>query len=318
MKKLMKLMALLVVGVFLAACSLEGEQTQSTDNANDTSKQTASTEKSPADLKIGLSVSTLNNPFFVDLKDGVEKTAQENGSEVVVVDAQDDSATQINGIDDLIQQNVDILLVNPVDSDAITSAIEAANKAGIPVITIDRSAAGGEVLTLVASDNVEGGKMAAEYIIEHLGEQAKVVQLEGVPGASATNERGEGFEAAAKDKLDLVASQSANFNRSEGLTVMENMIQANQDIDAVFAQNDEMALGALEALAAAGMSDVMVIGFDGTDDALKEVEAGRLTGTIAQQPFEMGKIAVETAYKHFSGETVEDYIASPLVLEVKQ
>jgi ribose transport system substrate-binding protein len=118
----------------------------------------------------------------------------------------------------------------------------------------------------------------------------------------------------ANDRLNVVESQSANFNRSEGLTVMENIIQSYSDIEAVFAQNDEMALGALEALEAAGMTDVIVVGFDGNDDALAEIEAGRLDATIAQQPYEMGKIAVDTVYDYFSGGTIDEEIGAPLEL----
>ncbi|MCR8968454.1 ribose ABC transporter substrate-binding protein RbsB [Facklamia sp. 7083-14-GEN3] len=267
---------------------------------------------------IGLALSTTNNPFFVDLQEGVEEAAKEMGASVQVVDAQDDATTQLNGLDDLITQGVDILLINPVDSDAIVPAIKNANEANIPVITIDRNAEDGEVISLVASNNVEGGKMAADFIIEKVGEDAQVIQLEGVPGASATNERGQGFEEGAKDKLDIVASQSANFNRSEGLTVMENLLQAHPDVKAVFAQNDEMALGAIEAIKAAGLEeDILVVGFDGNDDGLEAVKEGELAATIAQQPKEMGKLAVEAAIKHLNEEEVEESIASPLELVTK-
>ncbi len=307
MKKIFGLVSIMFMLV-LSAC---GAATLEGDQAGDNGEVE---EKTPEDITIGLSISTLNNPFFGELQNGVVEAAEENGSTVRSVDAQDDTATQVNGIDDLIQQGVDILLINPVDSDAITPAIESANSAGIPVITIDRSSEGGEVLTFIASDNVEGGEMAAEYIIEMIGEDAAVVQLEGVPGASATNERGEGFRNVADEKLNVLESQSANFNRSEGLTVMENIIQSYSDIEAVFAQNDEMALGALEALESAGMNDVIVVGFDGNDDALAEIEAGRLNATVAQQPDEMGRIAVDAVYDYFSGVEVESEIAAPLEL----
>lgn len=266
------------------------------------------------DIKIGLAISTTNNPFFVDLQEGVMAAAEEMGATVQVVDAQDDASAQLNGMDDLITQGVDIILINPVDSDAVVPAIEAANDAGIPVITIDRSSNGGEVVTLVASNNIEGGEMAANFIIEELGENAKVIQLEGVPGASAANERGEGFANGAEGKLEILATQTANFNRAEGLTVMENLLQAHPDVQAVFAQNDEMALGAIEAIEAAGLEDIIVVGFDGNDDGLAAVRDGRLSATIAQQPFEMGRIAVEAAMAYLNGEEVEESVSSPLSL----
>ena len=145
----------------------------------------------PAEITVGLSVSTLSNPFFVSLEEGVNTLATENGTQVISVDAQDDSAKQSNDMDDLIQQGVDVLLINPVDSAAITPGVEAANNAGIPVIMVDRATDAGEYVTLVASDNVAGGEMAAQYIVDQVGENASTLQLEGVPDASATNERGE-------------------------------------------------------------------------------------------------------------------------------
>lgn len=294
--------------LLLAGCggaTLEGDNVESV----------AVEEKDPSELVVGASISTLNNPFFVSLETGINGLAEENGSKIISVDAQDDTAKQTNDIDDLIQQGVDILLINPVDSAAIAPAVEAANSAGIPVITIDRSSDGGQVVTLVASDNVAGGEMAAEYIVEISGEKTNTVQLEGVPGASATRERGEGFTNIAEKSLNLLDSQTANFDRAEGLTVMENMLQAHSDIKAVFAQNDEMALGAIEAIDAAGLTgQIQVVGFDGTEDGMDAVEAGTLSATVAQQPEEMGKLALQAAYDFFAGKTVEEYIASPLEL----
>ena len=309
MKKLFGMTAAALL--LLAGCggaTLEGENAESA----------AVEDKEPSELVIGASISTLNNPFFVSLEAGINGLAEENGSKVISVDAQDDTAKQTNDIDDLIQQGVDILLINPVDSAAIAPAVEAANSAGIPVITIDRSSEGGQVVTLVASDNVAGGEMAAEYIAEISGKNANTVQLEGTPGASATRERGEGFANIAESSLNLLDSQTANFDRAEGLTVMENMLQAHTDIKAVFAQNDEMALGAIEAIEAAGLTGkIQVVGFDGTEDGLAAVEAGTLSATVAQQPEEMGKLAIQAAYDYFAGKTVEKYIASPLELITK-
>lgn len=305
MKKSFKFIALFsLLALFLVGCSMEGDNTKTSDTPAKESGQV-----------IGLSISTTNNPFFVDLQKGVMEAAKEEGMTVKVVDAQDDTATQLNGMDDLIQQGVDIILVNPVDSDAIAPAVESANQAGIPVIAIDRSSAGGDILSFIASDNVEGGKMAAEFIIEQIGEGGKVVQLEGIPGSSSANERGEGFMKGAEGKLDIVASQTANYNRAEGLNLMEDLLQTHGDIQAVFAQNDEMALGALEAIKAAGKAeDIIIVGFDGNDDALKSIEQKEMTATIAQQPVEMGRLAVKAAKDHFTGTTPDAEIPSPLKL----
>lgn len=271
-------------------------------------------KESLQDVKIGVSISTLNNPFFVSVKDGIVKEAKKKGMETVVVDAQDDTSKQINGIEDLILKGVDVLVVNPTDSAAISSSVLSANEAGIPVITIDRSAEDGEVATFIASDNVSGGEMAGTYIVEQLGEKANVVELEGVSGASATRERGKGFHTIADKQLNVVTSQTAEFDRTKGLTVMENILQGNKDVEAVFAHNDEMALGAIEAIQAAG-KDILVLGFDGTKDALDAVKEGKLDGTIAQQPALIGEEAVNAAVKILKGDKVEENISVPLKLQ---
>ncbi|MFC7440853.1 ribose ABC transporter substrate-binding protein RbsB [Laceyella putida] len=274
-------------------------------------------KKDLQNVKIGLSVSTLNNPFFVSLKGGVEQEAKKRGIEVIVVDAQNDTSKQINDVEDLLQQGVDALLINPTDSAAISTAVQSANNVGVPVITLDRSADKGDVEAFVASDNVKGGKMAADYIAERLGEGTKVAELEGVPGASATRERGEGFHLVADKKLNVVAKQSANFDRAKGLTVMENILQANPDIQAVFAHNDEMALGAIQAINSSG-KEILVVGFDGNEDALKSIKQGELAATVAQQPDLIGELAVKAAADALRDKKVAKKIPVPLKLVTKE
>ncbi|WP_046216015.1 ribose ABC transporter substrate-binding protein RbsB [Paenibacillus wulumuqiensis] len=306
MKKIVPLLAAVMIVVLLSGCSLQPPEW-------------AKSEKSakPGEIKIGLSISTLNNPFFVSLKDGVMKEAKKLNIEVIVVDAQNDSAKQSNDVDDLMQQGVDALLINPTDSAAISAAVQSANGLDIPVVTLDRSADKGDVKALVASDNAKGGKMAAEYIVKELGKDAKVIELQGVPGASATRERGKGFHDVADKELDVVASQAADFDRTKGLTVMENLLQGNPDVQAVFAHNDEMALGAIEAIQSSG-KDIPVIGFDGNEDALNSIKEGKLTATVAQQPELIGQMAVDAARDVLQGKTVEKSIPAPLKLVTKE
>ncbi|OZT11751.1 D-ribose ABC transporter substrate-binding protein RbsB [Priestia aryabhattai] len=305
MKKVLLLIMSLSI-LLLGACSLEPPTWAKPSQSGDIK-----------DMKIGLSVSTLNNPFFVSLKNGVVKEAKKQGIEVIVVDAQNDSAKQINDVEDLLQQGVNALLINPTDSSAISTAVQSANGIGVPVVTLDRSSEKGKVEALVASDNVKGGQMAAEYVVKTLGKNAKVAELEGVPGASATRERGSGFHNIADEQLDVVAKQSADFDRTKGLTVMENVLQGNPDIQAVFAHNDEMALGAIEAITSSG-KDIAVIGFDGNEDALKAVESGALTATVAQQPELIGELAVKAAKDVLQGKKVEEKISAPLKLVTKE
>lgn len=300
---------LLMIGavlLFLSACSLQPPEWAKPDN-----------NKNPEDIKIGLSVSTLNNPFFVSMKDGVEKEAEAQGMDVVVVDAQNDAAKQVSDVEDLIQQGVDVLLINPTDSSAVSTAVQSANSLGIPVVTLDRSSEKGDVATLVSSDNAKGGKMAAEYMVDQLGEGAKVAELEGVPGASATRERGSGFHTVADEQLDVTAKQTANFDRTEGLNTMENILQGNPDLEAVFAHNDEMALGAYQAIQSSGR-DVLVVGFDGNEDAMTSIRNGSLSATVAQQPEQIGSLAVQAGADVLQGEEVEETIPVPLKLVTKE
>lgn len=256
---------------------------------------------------IGFSVSTLNNPFFVTLTEGARKAATENNVELVVVDAGDDAAKQTSDIEDLVSRNVGVLIVNPVDSDAVAPAVKSAMSQGIKVIAVDRGVNWVDVDCQIASDNVAGARMATEYLMELVGEGAKVAELQGVPGASATIDRGAGFHQVADQSLQVAASQTANFNRAEGMTVMENILQSDGTIKGVFAHNDEMALGAVEAVAASG-KDIKIVGFDATDDAQKAVKDGKMAATVAQKPDKMGETAIGTAVKIMAGETVEKSI----------
>ena len=265
--------------------------------------------------KIGLIVSTLNNPFFVDLKTGIEHQAKKLGYDVVVLDSQNDPAKEVSNMEDISVKDVDVVLLNPVDSDSAIASVMVANNLDLPVITVDRAANGGEVVSHVASDNAEGGNMAAQYLINQLGDNANIVELEGIAGSSATRDRGAGFDNEIENSnLNIITKQSADFDRTKGLSVMENIIQSKGDIDAVFAQNDEMALGALKALQDANMDNVLVVGFDATDDAVASVNKGEMSATIAQQPILIGETAVNLTHRFLSGETVEAFAPVELKL----
>ena len=267
--------------------------------------------------KIGLIVSTLNNPFFVDLKSGIESEAQKLGYDVVVLDSQNDPAKEVSNMEDISVKDVDVVLLNPVDSDSAIASVMVANNLDLPVITVDRASNGGKVVAHVASDNKEGGKMAAKYLEEQLGNNANIVELEGIAGSSATRDRGAGFDNEIKNtNLKIITKQSADFDRTKGLSVMENIIQSKGNIDAVFAQNDEMALGALEAIQSSGR-EILVVGFDATDDAVASVEEGKLAATVAQKPKLMGETALEIAVKYLKGEKVEAQVPVELELVTK-
>ena len=271
--------------------------------------------------KIGMVLSTLNNPFFVNMKDGAEKEAEKLGYDLVVLDSQNDPAKERANVEDLVQLGVVALLINPTDSDAVVKTVEVANKSNIPVITLDRQANGGKITSHIASDNIKGGEMAAEYVLDKFKDEKgpiNVVEIQGIPGASATRDRGEGFHNIMdkNDKFNFVSIQAADFDRQKGLQVMENIIQANHNIQVVFAHNDEMALGAVKAIKASGIN-ALVIGFDGNDDAKDSIDANEMTATIAQQPDLIGALGVELANKIYNGESIKDKIAADLKVYTK-
>lgn len=317
LKKLTGTILVLMMIVMLVGC--RGTK----DEENDTTvtpAPTGTTTVTPTDntsKSVGLSLSTLNNPFFVTLSDGAKQAATDAGIELIVLDAGDDVAKQTSDIEDLISKNVGVLIVNPVDSDAVAPAVESAIAKGIKVIAVDRMVNGVDVSCAIASDNVAGAKMATEFLRDLIGKGSKVAELQGVPGASATIDRGDGFHQVADTDLTVVSSQTANFNRAEGMTVMENILQADSTIKGVFAHNDEMALGAIEAISAADL-DIVVVGFDATDDAKTSVSEGKMAATVAQQPDLMGKTAVDTAARLLAGETVEKSIPVEVTLVTKQ
>lgn len=263
---------------------------------------------------IAIVLSTMNNPFFVTMKDGAEAKAAELGYKLIALDSQNDPSKELANVEDLTMRGVKAILINPTDALAVTNAIRTANRANIPVLTLDRTAEHGDIVSHIASDNIAGGELAGQFIANALGANAKVMQLEGIAGTSAARERGEGFiNAVNAENLMMLSSQPADFDRSKGLNVMENMLSANGDVQAVFAQNDEMALGALRAIEAAG-KQVLVVGFDGTDEGIAAVRRNQLAATIAQQPELLGATGVEIADRVLKGQVVEKSI--PVALKI--
>lgn len=254
-----------------------------------------------------LSLSTLNNPFFIELRDGAQAEADELGVELQITDAQNDSATQANQLA-TAATTADAVIINAVDSDAVSSSAVALNEAGKPIVAVDRAVNGADVASFVASDNVAGGEQAAIALAEAIGGTGQVIVLQGVAGTSASRDRGEGFQKglAAYPDITVVATQTANFDRAQALDVTTNLLQANPGVVGIFAENDEMGLGAIQALGSRAGTDVKVAAFDGTADGIAAIEAGTMTSTIAQQPAQLGSLAVQQAVKALRGEGAAD------------
>ncbi|WP_033283890.1 substrate-binding domain-containing protein [Streptomyces sp. NRRL F-525] len=270
--------------------------------------------------KLGLSLSTLNNPFYVQLKSGAQAEAKKLGLDLTVTDAQNDASQQANQLQNFTSSSYGAIIVNPVDSDAASNSVKAADKAKIPVIAVDRAVNKAAVDTLVASDNIVGGELAAKTIGEKLGGTGKIVILQGQAGTSAARERAEGFAKGLKafPGIQVVAQQPADFDRTKGLDVMSNLLQAHPDVQGVIAANDEMALGAIKALGSKAGKSVSVVGFDGTPDGLTAVKQGTLYASVAQQPSQLGRIAVDNALRAAQGKKVETTVKVPVKVVTKE
>lgn len=255
------------------------------------------------EIVIGMTVPGMQFPFFVIMGEEAEAKAAELGVKLIIHDSQNQSSTQMSGIENFVAQGVDAILISPMTTDSQVPGIEAAVAAGIPVASVDRKANTDKVLVHVGADNVEGGRAAARFVIEQLGGSGKVIELEGTPGASAAIDRKEGFdEVMAGSGVEIVVSQNAEFSRSEGQVVMENLIQAYPDFDAVFGANDEMIIGAIEAMNASGIDPAskVTIGFDATPDAFGYMKEGQLDATIDQFPGKQAGMALQYLYDYIT------------------
>jgi len=278
---------------------------------------------------VALVLKTLNHPFFVDMRRGAQEAADRLGVtlQVQAAEREIDVEKQMQIVENMIQTGIQALCITPSGSREIVSALVKAKDAKVPIVVVDTRVdakaaadAGVRPETFVGSDNYEGGKLAGEYLIKVTGGKAHVGILEGIPGHETGDSRMRGFRDAVKGSpgITIVASQPANWERDQGFNVFQNMLQAHQDIDSVFACSDLMALGAIEAIAAAGKTGrIRVIGFDALDDAKKAIAAGTMEASVAQFPSEMGRAAVESAVKVIRGETVPPDIKVKLELVTK-
>jgi ribose transport system substrate-binding protein len=279
---------------------------------------------------VALVLKTLNHPFFVDMRRGAQEAADRLGVQLQVQAAEReiDVERQMQIVENLIQTGIKVLCITPSGSREIIAALVKAKDAGIPIIVVDTrvdanaaAAAGVRPLTFIGSDNYEGGKLAGEHAVKIAAGKARVGILEGIPGHETGDSRLRGFRDALKAAPDMavVASQPANWERDQGFNVFQNMLQAHAEIDLVFAASDLMALGAVEAIAAAGRTgSIRVIGFDALDDAKKAIDAGTMAASVAQFPYEMGKAAVESAVKAMNGETLPADIMVKLEMVTKE
>lgn len=324
-------LAALMTAALAAGCGTQSKpqttkaqpgETEKTEVSAQEGTQAGAEKKAPGNATVGFAVSTLSNDFFVDMKEAGEKAASDMGIKLVTLDAQDSTETQSTQIEDLITQGVDLLIINPVDSDAVGTSVIAANQAGIPVITVTRPSNSGKVVEHLDIDNKEAGALDAGQMIKDLGGKGKVAILEGIAGAPSSVDRQAGFldelKKAAPD-IKVVTSLTANYSRDEGATVTEDILQSNPDLNAIYAHNDEMALGAVRAATAAGrISEIKIYGIDATEDAIAALKSGEMAATVQQQPDIQIQTALQSAVKVLNGETVDPLVNIPLKLLTKE
>jgi ribose transport system substrate-binding protein len=265
-------------------------------------------------IVVGFSQMENDGPWRIAETKSMKDEAKKRGEkfEIVVTDAQGQTAKQVADVEDLIARRVSAIFLAPREFEGLAPALQAAKKAKIPVILVDREAAGkaGEdYIAFLGSNFVEQGRRAAEWLTKKVNGKAGIVELTGTAGSSVARDRSEGFKQYLKDHPDMkiIASQTAEFSRATGQKVMENIIQSKgAEITAVYAHNDEMALGAIQALKAAGRvpgKDVTVVSIDGEKAALESIAKGELGASVESNP-RFGPLAFDTLEKFLKGETV--------------
>lgn len=319
------LVALFLVGVLLfSACAPTPTPQPVQTQIEPTLKPEEGTTFDPTTLKVGYAVQTLGNPVFTMIVDGGKAAAEDNGASLdnfVVFAAENDLPTQVKQIEDAIEQDLDVLVLHPVDIQGLLDVTKRAVDSGMVVVNAGEKMEGTGAIARVIFTECENGHKVGEYVANLLGEEGgKVVLLDGIVGEFTAVTRATCFlEILEKNpKIELVARQPADYDRGKGLSVMENILQAQPEIDVVYAVNDEMALGAAQAAKAAGRADEMkIIGTDGGDEALQAVKDGVLNATLMLPMAKMGYMAVDAAFKYLRGEEVPDTVEIPTFLITK-
>ena len=320
-KLLSTILCVAMTSVILAGCG-EGGSKEVQESAESTPEEAAQEEAVPEEeiteaetiggYTIGYTCPTLNNPFFVGMMEGAQKAADERGVTLTMLGGDNDVTKQVQQVEDFISQEMDAIVIQAVDTTGIVTAVTQANDAGIPVLTTAETPTGGDILCAISFDSYESGFNGGTYIAQTLGEKGKIIELQGVMGQETSREKSRGFAEAVAEypDMEILASQPADYDRAKAMSVMENMLQTFEEIDAVYAANDEMALGAAQAIEAAGKSgEIFVMGNDGTDEALEAVEQGTLGATNGTPGYIQGYIAVDIAVRHLNGENVPKVIS---------
>lgn len=286
MKRLM--LALLIIPMLLTSCG--GERAQQTKSKP----------------KIAVVISTLNNPWFVVLGQAAVERCEALGYEATLFDSQNNPSKEADHFDNILASGYQAILMNPTDADGSAVNAKAASRAGVPVFCVDREInLPGACVTQILSDNYSGCISLGQYFVEVMGRKAKYVEILGLVGDNNTWARSRGFHSVVDcfEGLEMLAQQSADFDQNKAMEVMESMMQAHHDIDAVFCGNDAMAMGAYQAILGAGKAGkIKVFGFDGADDCVNAIREGKVEATGMQFPKTMAETAATLADRYIKGE----------------
>ncbi|MBM3499014.1 MAG: substrate-binding domain-containing protein [Armatimonadetes bacterium] len=303
----------LVLIAALTGCPKPPQETPTTPSAP---------EKPPSGGVIGLSVLTMTNPFFKEIADAMADEAARSGYEVIVTSSEEDPAKQFSQVQDFIVKKVDAIVLTPANSKSVGTAIQEANKAGIPVFTADIAslAEEGEVVSHIATDNYSGGREAAKAIMEALDNQGKVGIIDH-PEVESVILRTKGFRDELKESgspIEIVGAWPGKGSKDEAFKVAQDILTAHKDLNGIFAINDPSALGACAAIEKAGLTGkVVVVGFDGQLEGKRAILDGKIFADPIQFPDQIGRQTVQTILKYLGGEQVEPEILIPTQLYYK-
>lgn len=303
----LSLVGLLMATLLLSACSTSKQEVAASN-----------TDKGQESIRIGLVMKTLSNPFFNAMEKGAKKAEGELGIELIVQAGQEETSVleQISIVENMISNKVDAIVIAPAGSKEIIPALKKAQDAGIPVINVDNridveaaKAAGLKPVPYVGASNLDGGYLAGKYLAEKLNGVGKVAVIEGIQGVDNAEQRKAGALKAFKEYsgIEVVSSQSANWETEKALNVTTNIIQANPDLQGIFAANDMMAFGAVRAIDAAGKKgEVLVAGYDALEQAINYIKDGAMISTVDQNPADMGYTSVKLALDAINGKSVSE------------
>lgn len=274
-------------------------------------------------IKIGFSQATLQSPFYVELTAGAEAAAKAGGDDIVSLDANGDVTKQNNDLQDLITRGVNVLIVNPVNPDAVAPSLEAAKAAGIPVITVDRDVRGGAT-SYVGRNNEKMGALVGEAAVAYFqkkgAKNVKIIEIQGDPGGTVMAARRDGFDKVVEAAgIKIVRGPYAEYIRANAVTAMQDLLQANPDLNAVYAHNDDMAVGALQVLKENGRTDVVVFGVDGLSEAVKIMtNSDQYIATTLNDPRYLGDVTIQTARRIAAGEKVPSFVDAGTTVVTKE